>query len=90
MFNKSEIEKIYETVICEHDTTLIDSLEYQSIRRKCDSKEDKLKELIGKGKFRKFEEFMEDYCELSELENEYYFTKGFSIANKLRDEALSK
>ena len=45
MFNKSEIEKIYETVICEHDTTLIDSFEYQSIRRKCDSKEDKLKEI---------------------------------------------
>lgn len=33
---------------------------------------------------------MEDYCELSELENEYYFTKGFSIANKIRDEALMK
>ena len=34
MFNKSEIEKIYEYVICEHDTTLIDSQEYQSIRGK--------------------------------------------------------
>ena len=90
MFNKSEIEKIYESVICEHDTTLIDSQEYQSIWGKCNSKEDRLKELIGKEKFRKFEEFMEDYCELSELENEYYFTKGFSIANKLRDEALMK
>ena len=90
MFNKSEIEKIYESVICEHDTTLIDSQEYQSIRGRCNSKEDRLKELIGKEKFRKFEEFMEDYCELSELENEYYFTKGFSVANKLRDEALMK
>ncbi len=88
--NKSEISKIYEILICEHDTILIDSYEYQTIRHKCDKKEDKLKKLIGKEKFRKFEEFMEDYCELSELENEYYFTKGFSIANKIRDEALIK
>ena len=87
---KSEISKIYESVIIENDTTLINSNEYRSVRNKCDRKEDKLKELIGKDKFRKFEEFMEDYCELSELENEYYFTKGFSVANKLRDEALMK
>ena len=90
MINKSEISKIYESVIVENDTDLINSLEYQTVRHKCDTKENKLKELIGKEKFRKFEEFMEDYCELSELENEYYFIKGFSKANKIRDEALMK
>ena len=90
MIRDSEISKIYESVIVENDRELIDSLEYQTIRHKCDTKEDKLKELIGKDKFRKFEEFMEDYCELSELENEFYFIKGFSKANKLRDEALMR
>lgn len=90
MKSESEISKIYEAVIVENDRNLIDSLEYQTIRHKIDRNEDKLKELIGKEKFRKYEEFMEDYCELSELCNEYYFIKGFSKANKLRDEALMK
>ena len=90
MIKESEIGKIYENVIVENDRDLIDSLEYRTIRHKIDRNEDKLKELIGKEKFRKYEEFMEDYCELSELCNEYYFIKGFSKANKLRDEALMK
>ena len=90
MIRDSEISKIYENVIVENDRELIDSLEYQTLRHKLDRNEDKLRELIGKEKFKKYEEFMEDYCELSELCNEYYFIKGFSKANKLRDEALSK
>lgn len=90
MIKESEIGKIYENVIVENDRDLIESLEYRTIRHKIDRNEDKLKELIGKEKFRKYEEFMEDYCELSELCNEYYFIKGFSKANKLRDEALMK
>ena len=90
MIRDSEISKIYENVIVENDKELIDSLEYQTLRHKIDRNEDKLKELIGKEKFRQYEEFMEDYCELSELCNEFYFIKGFSKANKLRDEALMK
>ena len=90
MIRDSEISKIYENVIVENDRELIDSLEYQTLRHKIDRNEDKLRELIGKEKFRKYEEFMEDHCELSELCNEFYFIKGFSKANKLRDEALMK
>lgn len=90
MIRDSEISKIYENVIVENDKELIDSLEYQTLRHKIDRNEDKLKELIGKEKFKQYEDFMEDYCELSELCNEYYFIKGFSKANKLRDEALMR
>lgn len=90
MIRDSEISKIYENVIEENDKELIDSLEYQTIRHKIDRNEDKLRELIGKEKFKKYEDFMEDYCELSELCNEFYFIKGFSKANKLRDEALMR
>ena len=90
MIRDSEISKIYESVIVENDRDLIDSREYQTLRHKIDRNEDKLRELIGKEKFKKYEDFMEDYCELSELCNEYYFIKGFSKANKLRDEALMR
>ena len=90
MIRDSEISKIYENVIEENDRELIDSFEYQTIRHKIDRNEDKLRELIGKEKFKKYEDFMEDYCELSELCNEFYFIKGFSKANKLRDEALMR
>ena len=90
MIRDSEISKIYESVIVENDRELIDSQEYQTLRHKIDRNEDKLRELIGKEKFKKYEDFMEDYCELSELCNEYYFIKGFSKANKLRDEALMR
>ena len=90
MIRDSEISKIYENVIEENDRELIDSLEYQTLRHKIDKNEDILKELIGKEKFKKYEDFMDDYCELSELCNEFYFIKGFSKANKLRDEALMR
>ena len=90
MIRDSEISKIYENVLVENDRNLINSLEYQTLRNKINSNEDKLRKLIGKEKFRKYEDFMEDYCELSELCNEYYFIKGFSKANKLRDEALMR
>ena len=90
MIRDSEISKIYENVLVENDRDLINSLEYQTLREKINSNEDKLRELIGKEKFKKYEDFMEDYCELSELCNEYYFIKGFSKANKLRDEALMR
>lgn len=90
MIRDNEISKIYENVIVENDRELIDSLEYQTLRHKIDRNEDKLRELIGKEKFKKYEDFMEDYCELSELCNEFYFIKGFSKANKLRDEALMR
>ena len=90
MIRDSEISKIYENVIVENDRELIDSLEYQTLRHKIDRNEDKLRELIGKEKFKQYENFMEDYCELSELCNEYYFIKGFSKANKLRDDALMR
>ena len=90
MIRDSEISKIYENVLVENDRDLINSLEYQTLRHKIDRNEDKLRELIGIEKFRKYEDFMEDYCELSELCNEYYFIKGFSKANKLRDEALMR
>ena len=90
MIRDSEISKIYENVIVENDRELIDSHEYQTLRHKIDRNEDKLKELIGKEKFKQYENFMEDYYELSELCNEYYFIKGFSKANKLRDEALMR
>jgi len=90
MIRDSEISKIYENVLVENDKDLINSLEYQTLRNKINSNEDKLRELIGKEKFKKYEDFMEDYCELSELCNEYYFIKGFSKANKLRDEALMR
>ena len=90
MIRDSEISKIYENVIVENDRELIDSLEYQTLRHKIDRNEDKLRELSGKEKFKKYEDFMEDYCELSELCNEFYFIKGFSKANKLRDEALMR
>ena len=69
MIRDSEISKIYENVIEENDRELIDSLEYQTLRHKIDKNEDILKELIGKEKFKKYENFMEDYCELSELCN---------------------
>ena len=40
--------------------------------------------------YKKFENFMDEYLYLVSIENEEFFAQGFSMANKLRDESLSK
>lgn len=46
--------------------------------------------MIDEKEFDIFRDFIDKYTQQLSIEIEEYFVKGFSIANKLRDESLSK
>lgn len=88
--NKKTIRKIYDYFLEDFDKILLNNSKYKKIREKCNKAEDELKGFIGKDSYRKFENFMNEYLYLINIENEEFFVQGFSIANKLRDESLRK
>ena len=66
------------------------SAEYQKQRKISSDKEDKLMEYIGKDGFKLQEDFMNEYIWLNKIAEEEIFVYTFSLANRLRDEALIK
>ena len=88
--NKKTIRKIYDYALEDFDKILLKSSKYNKTRKKCNKVEDELKDFIGKDGYKKFENFMDEYLYLVSIENEEFFVQGFSMANKLRDESLSK
>lgn len=88
--NKKTIRKIYDYALEDFDKILLKNSKYNKTRKKCNKVEDELKDFIGKDGYKKFENFMDEYLYLVSIENEEFFVQGFSIANKLRDESLSK
>lgn len=88
--NKKTIRKIYDYALEDFDKILLKNSKYNKTRKKCNKVEDELKDFIGKDGYKKFENFMDEYLYLVSIENEEFFVQGFSMANKLRDESLSK
>ena len=88
--NKKTIRKIYNYALEDFDKILLKNPKYNKTRKKCNKVEDELKDFIGKDGYKKFENFMDEYLYLVSIENEEFFAQGFSMANKLRDESLSK
>ena len=88
--NKKTIRKIYDYALEDLDKILLNNSKYKKTREKCNKVEDELKNFIGKDGYKKFENFMDEYLYLVSIENEEFFTQGFSMANKLHDESLIK
>lgn len=88
--NKKTIRKIYDYALEDLDKILLNNSKYKKNKEKCNKAEDELKNFIGKDGYKKFENFMDEYLYLVSIENEEFFTQGFSMANKLRDESLIK
>ena len=88
MQDKENIRNLYNYVQDELDEIIVNSPKYKEIFKRYNEKEDLLKKLIGKDKFTIFEDFVDIYTELIGLEAEENFVKGFSLANKYRDESM--
>lgn len=86
--NKKEIRKLYNSLLDDIDKQIMKSKKYQDIKEIVHIKEDELRDFIGKDGFRKQEEFMDEYIGLNKIAEEEIFVYAFSLANKLRDEAL--
>lgn len=88
MQDKENIRNLYNYVQDELDEIIVNSPKYKEISKRYNEKEDLLKKLIGKDEFTIFEDFVDIYTELIGLEAEENFVKGFSLANKYRDESM--
>ncbi len=88
MSDKKTIKDLYNYVQDELDEYIVNSSEYKEISKRYDEKENLLKKLLGKDEFAIFEDFVDIYTELIGLEAEESFIKGFSLANKYRDESI--
>lgn len=88
MQDKENIRNLYNYVQDELDEIIVNSPKYKEISKRYNEKEDLLKKLIGKDEFTIFEDFVDIYTELIGLEAEENFVKGFSLANRYRDESM--
>ena len=88
--NKKEISKLYNSLLEDIDKAIMKSNKYQETREIVHIKEEELRKFIGKDGFQKQEEFMEEYIWLNHIAQEETFIYAFSLANRLRDESLSR
>lgn len=88
MSDKKSIRDLYNYVQDELDEYIVNSSKYKEISKRYDEKENLLKKMIGKEEFAIFEDFVDIYTELIGLEAEENFVKGFSLANRYRDESI--
>lgn len=88
MQDKKTIRDLYNYIQDELEENIVNNPKYKEISKRYDEKETLLKKLIGKDEFRLFEEFVDIYTELIEFEAEENFVKGFSLANRYRDESI--
>ena len=69
---------------------IMNKKEYDDISKESNKLYEQLKSMINEKEFNVFGDFIDSYTQQMSIEIEEYFVKGFSIANKLRDESLSK
>lgn len=90
MEEKETIKRIFDMIQEELSDDIVRSEEYKKLNSKFSEIEKDLRIIIGFENYKKVEELLSIYLLISNLESELSFTKGFSMANKLRDESLIK
>lgn len=88
MPDRKSIRELYNYIQDELDEDIVNSLKYKEISKRYDEKETLLKKMLEKEEFAIFEEFVDIYTELIGFEAEENFVKGFSLANRYRDESI--
>lgn len=90
MRDKEEIRKLYNLLQEELSKEIFETDRYKEILGRCDISEEIMRNSLTKDEYSVFEDFMDIYSELVDFEIEEGFIKGFSIANKFRDESLNR
>ena len=90
MEEKETIKRIFDMIQEELSDDIVRNEEYKKLNSKFSEIENDLRTIIGFENYKKVEELLNIYLLMSNLESEMSFTKGFSMANKLRDESLIK
>ena len=90
MEEKETIKRIFDMIQEELSDDIVRNEEYKKLNSKFSEIENDLRTIIGFENYKKVEELLSIYLLMSNLESELSFTKGFSMANRLRDESLIK
>ena len=90
MEEKETIKRIFDMIQEELSDDIVRNEEYKKLNSKFSEIKNDLRTIIGFENYKKVEELLSIYLLMSNLESEMSFTKGFSMANKLRDESLIK
>lgn len=88
--DKKEINKLYDMIQFKLSDEIIKDDKYKEIQGRCSIANEILQNSLTKDEFSLYEDVMDIYAELMDFETEQGFIKGFSMANKLRDESLEK
>lgn len=88
--DKQTIRELYNILQKKLNDELISTDKYKEISGRCDIADEILKNSLIKEEYSLYEDVMNIYSELMDFETEEGFVKGFSIANKLRDESLER
>ena len=90
MKNKETIRQIYNLIQEDFNSEIVSKKEYKNVSKKSDDLLEELRKTITDKEYDILGDFIDSYTELAVIESEEYFVKGFSIANKLRDESIIK
>lgn len=90
MKNKETIRQIYNLIQEDFNREIVSKNEYKNVSKKSDDLLEELRKTITDKEYDILGDFIDSYIELAVIESEEYFVKGFSIANKLRDESLTR
>ena len=88
--DKQTIRELYNILQKKLNEELINTDKYKEISGRCDIADEILKNSLTKEEYSLYEDVMNIYSELMDFETGEGFVKGFSIANKLRDESLER
>ena len=90
MRDKEEIRKLYNLLQEELSKEIFETDRYKEILGRCEISEEIMRNSLTKEEYSLYEDVINTYSELMDFETEEGFVKGFSIANKLRNESLSR
>lgn len=90
MRDKEEIRKLYNLLQEDLSKEIFETDRYKEILGRCETSEEIMRNSLTKEEYSLYEDVMNIYSELMDFETEEGFVKGFSIANKLRDESLER
>ena len=88
--DKQTIRELYNFLQKKLNEEIISTDKYKEISGRCDIADEILKNSLTREEYSLYEDVMNIYSELMDLETEEGFVEGFSIANKLRDESLER
>ena len=88
--DKQTIRDLYNLLQKKLNEEIIRTDKYKEILGRCDIADEILKNSLTREEYSLYEDVMNIYSELMDFETEEGFVKGFSIANKLRDESLER